>query len=78
MLSSVAEVGSHALMSLRILISEIAEQFYPGSGSYNRSDMYKAFADKGYQLVYNVTGLGQIANDQKTLGIFRFVFEATY
>ena len=40
--------------------------------------MYKAFADKGYQLVYNVTGLGQIANDQKTLGIFRFVFEATY
>ncbi|KAF7291995.1 Alkaline phosphatase [Mycena indigotica] len=47
-----------------------AEQFFPGSGSYNGTDMYKAYAAAGYQLVYNNTQLQSAKNNQKTLGIF--------
>ncbi|ESK94722.1 alkaline phosphatase [Moniliophthora roreri MCA 2997] len=47
-----------------------AEQFIPGSGSFNGSDFYKAFQDQGYDVVYNNTGLNSIGNDKKTLGIF--------
>ncbi|RXW18530.1 hypothetical protein EST38_g7321 [Candolleomyces aberdarensis] len=47
-----------------------AEQFIPGSGSYNGSDFYKAFQQEGYQVVYSNTELKAVGNSKKTLGIF--------
>lgn len=47
-----------------------AEQFIAGPGSFNGTDFYKAFQDKGYNVVYNNTGLQAVGNDKKTLGIF--------
>lgn len=47
-----------------------AEQFIAGPGSPNGTDFYKAFQDKGYNVVYNNTGLQAVGNDKKALGIF--------
>ncbi|KAG6817664.1 hypothetical protein H0H87_005421 [Tephrocybe sp. NHM501043] len=47
-----------------------AEQFLPGTGSPGGKDYYKAFADKGYNVVYSNTELQKVANDKKVLGIF--------
>jgi alkaline phosphatase len=47
-----------------------AEQFIAGPGSFNGTDFYKAFQDKGYNVVYDNTGLQAVGNDKKTLGIF--------
>ncbi|KAF9048662.1 alkaline phosphatase [Panaeolus papilionaceus] len=47
-----------------------AEQFIPGKGSPNGTDYYKAFHDKGYNVVWNNTALQKTSNKQKTLGIF--------
>ncbi|KAF9449517.1 alkaline phosphatase-like protein [Macrolepiota fuliginosa MF-IS2] len=47
-----------------------AELFYPNSKSYGGVDMYKAFKDKGYNLVQSKTQLASAPNDKKTLGIF--------
>jgi alkaline phosphatase len=51
-----------------------AEQFIAGPGSPNGTDFYKAFQDKGYNVVYNNTGLQAVGNDKKTLGIFSSEF----
>jgi alkaline phosphatase len=47
-----------------------AEQFIPGPGSWNGSNFYEAFSDKGYSVVYNKTEMLETSNDKKTLGIF--------
>ncbi|KAL8376459.1 hypothetical protein RB595_007514 [Gaeumannomyces hyphopodioides] len=47
-----------------------AEQFLPGSGSYQGKDYYAEFANKGYTISYNKTSLAETPKDAKTLGIF--------
>jgi alkaline phosphatase len=47
-----------------------AEQFIAGPGSPNGTDFYKAFQAKGYNVVYDETGLKATDDKTKTLGIF--------
>lgn len=47
-----------------------AEQFLPGSGSYQGKDYYAEFAKKGYSVSLNKTSLLKAPNDKKALGIF--------
>ncbi|KAK5663134.1 hypothetical protein OQA88_6551 [Cercophora sp. LCS_1] len=47
-----------------------AEQFLPGSGSYQGKDYYEEFKKKGYSISLNKTSLLKAPNDQKALGIF--------
>ncbi|KAM7198064.1 putative alkaline phosphatase [Naviculisporaceae sp. PSN 640] len=47
-----------------------AEQFLPGSGSYQGKDYYAEFAKKGYSVSLNKTSLLAASNKQKALGIF--------
>ncbi|TFK40421.1 alkaline-phosphatase-like protein [Crucibulum laeve] len=47
-----------------------AEQFIAGPGSPNGTDYYKAFADKGYNVIWNNTALQAVGTSKKTLGIF--------
>ncbi|KAK4104757.1 alkaline phosphatase-like protein [Parathielavia hyrcaniae] len=47
-----------------------AEQFLPGSGSFQGKDYYAEFAKKGYSVSLNKTALLAAPNDQKALGIF--------
>ncbi|ORY72084.1 alkaline phosphatase [Pseudomassariella vexata] len=47
-----------------------AEQFLPGSGSYQGKDYYQEFADAGYLISLNKTSLESLSNDSKALGIF--------
>ncbi|KAK0615850.1 alkaline phosphatase [Bombardia bombarda] len=47
-----------------------AEQFIPGSGSYQGKDFYAEFAKKGYKVSLNKTSLLATSNKEKTLGIF--------
>ena len=47
-----------------------AEQFIPGSGSLGGQDYYKKFADAGYQVTYDKTGLQKLDSKKKALGIF--------
>jgi len=42
----------------------------PGKSSWNGTDYYKAFQDRGYQLVQSASQLKAASNTQKTLGIF--------
>lgn len=47
-----------------------AEQFVPGSGSYQGEDYYAKFADAGYDISHNKTSLLELGNNSKALGIF--------
>ncbi|KAI2466542.1 alkaline phosphatase-like protein [Annulohypoxylon bovei var. microspora] len=47
-----------------------AEQFNPGSGSYEGKDYYEAFANAGYDISLNKTSLLELGNSSKALGIF--------
>ncbi|KAM7197996.1 alkaline phosphatase [Rhypophila sp. PSN 637] len=47
-----------------------AEQFLPGSGSYQGKDYYAEFAKKGYSVSLNKTFLLKADNKKKALGIF--------
>jgi alkaline phosphatase len=47
-----------------------AEQFLPGSGSFQGKDYYAEFAKKGYSVSWNKTSLLAAPNDKKALGIF--------
>jgi len=47
-----------------------AEQFYPGSGSYQGKDYYGEFAKKSYDISLNKTSLAKLTGDKKALGIF--------
>ncbi|KAG6862573.1 hypothetical protein C0995_000122 [Termitomyces sp. Mi166 len=47
-----------------------AEQFIAGPGSPGGQDYYKAFAKRGYNVVYNNTELQKVGNEKKLLGIF--------
>ncbi|RYP36302.1 hypothetical protein DL767_003455 [Monosporascus sp. MG133] len=47
-----------------------AEQFVPGSESYNGEDYYAKFADAGYEISLNKTSLLELGNSSKALGIF--------
>ncbi|KAH7318695.1 alkaline-phosphatase-like protein [Stachybotrys elegans] len=47
-----------------------AEQFIPGSGSYEGLDFYKEFADRGYAVSWNKTSLEALDNEERALGIF--------
>ncbi|TPX17270.1 uncharacterized protein E0L32_012260 [Thyridium curvatum] len=47
-----------------------AEQFLPGSGSYQGKDYYDAFAKKGYTVSLNKTSLLKADDSKKALGIF--------
>ncbi|KAG5645932.1 hypothetical protein DXG03_004721 [Asterophora parasitica] len=47
-----------------------AENFIAGPTSPGGADYYKAFKDKGYNVVYNNKDLQKVATDKKTLGIF--------
>ncbi|RDB25842.1 Alkaline phosphatase H [Hypsizygus marmoreus] len=47
-----------------------AENFIAGPTSPGGTDYYKAFQAKGYNVVYNNTGLQAVKNDKKVLGIF--------
>ncbi|KAK9783562.1 putative alkaline phosphatase [Seiridium cardinale] len=47
-----------------------AEQFLPGSGSYQGKDYYAAFADANYTISLNKTSLASLPNTEKALGIF--------
>ncbi|KAI1092543.1 alkaline phosphatase-like protein [Rostrohypoxylon terebratum] len=47
-----------------------AEQFNPGSGSYEGKDYYEAFANAGYEISLNKTSLLELGNSSKALGIF--------
>lgn len=53
-----------------VLFGGGAEQFLPGKTSYQGRDYYKAFAQKGYNVVLNNTALQTTSADAKTLGIF--------
>lgn len=53
-----------------VLFGGGAEQFIPGSGSFQGKDYYAAFANKGYKVVQNNTSLRKTPNDARTLGIF--------
>ncbi|KAI1871705.1 hypothetical protein JX265_005691 [Neoarthrinium moseri] len=47
-----------------------ADQFLPGSGSYQGEDYYKAFADADYDISLNKTSLTALSNSSKALGVF--------
>ncbi|KXX75706.1 Alkaline phosphatase H [Madurella mycetomatis] len=47
-----------------------AEQFLPGSGSFEGKDFYAEFAKKDYSVSLNKTSLLAVPNDKKALGIF--------
>lgn len=47
-----------------------AEQFIPGPGSWNGTDFYNAFADKGYNVVNTKSAMVKTSNKKKTLGVF--------
>ncbi|KAI1414478.1 alkaline phosphatase-like protein [Hypoxylon sp. FL1857] len=47
-----------------------AEQFNPGSDSYESKDYYEAFANAGYEVSLNKTSLLELGNSSKALGIF--------
>ncbi|KAI1370400.1 alkaline phosphatase-like protein [Hypoxylon crocopeplum] len=47
-----------------------AEQFYPGSGTYEGKDYYEAFENAGYEISMNKTSLLELRNSSKALGIF--------
>ncbi|KAJ9148286.1 Alkaline phosphatase [Pleurostoma richardsiae] len=47
-----------------------AEQFIPGSGSYQGKDYYAEFANKGYTVSLNKTSLDKASNSSRALGIF--------
>ncbi|KAL7797510.1 alkaline-phosphatase-like protein [Trichoderma ceciliae] len=47
-----------------------AEQFYPGSGSYQGKDYYAEFAKKGYTVSHNKKSLLAADNKKKALGVF--------
>jgi alkaline phosphatase len=52
-----------------VLFGGGAENFLPG-GSYQGKNYYDEFAKKGYNVVYNNTGLQAIDNKKRALGIF--------
>ncbi|KAH8815988.1 putative alkaline phosphatase H [Xylogone sp. PMI_703] len=47
-----------------------AEQFLPGSGSWQGKDYYAEFANAGYTVSLNNTALQTVSNNSKALGIF--------
>ncbi|KAI1103288.1 alkaline phosphatase-like protein [Jackrogersella minutella] len=47
-----------------------AEQFNPGSGSYQGKDYYEEFANAGYDISLNKTSLLELGNSSRALGIF--------
>lgn len=47
-----------------------AEQFIPGSGSFQGKDYYGEFAKEGYAISLNKTSLEGLGSDKKALGIF--------
>ncbi len=47
-----------------------AEQFVPGSGSYQGKDYYAKFAEAGYAVSMNKTSLLELGNSSRALGIF--------
>lgn len=47
-----------------------AEQFLPGSKSYQGKDYYAEFANAGYAVSLNKTSLLELGNDTRALGIF--------
>ncbi|EHK99643.1 putative Alkaline phosphatase H [Glarea lozoyensis 74030] len=47
-----------------------AEQFIPGSGSFQGKDYYKEFANAGYSVSMNKTSMLTAPTNQKALGIF--------
>ncbi|RDW78317.1 putative pho-2 alkaline phosphatase [Coleophoma crateriformis] len=47
-----------------------AEQFIPGSGSYQNKNYYTEFANAGYSVSLNKTSLLKASNTTKALGIF--------
>lgn len=47
-----------------------AEQFLPGSASYNGKDYYAEFAKKGYTISLNKTALANADNSSRALGVF--------
>ncbi|PQE10686.1 alkaline phosphatase protein [Rutstroemia sp. NJR-2017a BVV2] len=47
-----------------------AEQFIPGSGSYQGKDYFREFANAGYTVSLNKTSLSGVSNTTKALGIF--------
>ncbi|KAH6658439.1 protein tyrosine phosphatase [Truncatella angustata] len=47
-----------------------AEQFLPGSGSYQGKDYYAAFAEANYTIAQNKTSLASLSNTEKALGVF--------
>lgn len=47
-----------------------AEQFIPGSGSYEGKDYYEEFANEGYSIALNKTSLEALGTSDKALGIF--------
>ncbi|KAM0335658.1 hypothetical protein ACHAQA_000707 [Verticillium albo-atrum] len=47
-----------------------AEQFLPGSGSFQGKDYYAEFADRGYSVSQNKTALEAADSGEKALGIF--------
>ncbi|KAL2071945.1 hypothetical protein VTL71DRAFT_11288 [Oculimacula yallundae] len=47
-----------------------AEQFIPGSGSYQGKDYYNEFSKAGYSISMNKTSLAGMTGDKKSLGIF--------
>lgn len=53
-----------------VLFGGGAEQFIPGSGSYQGKNYYDVFANKSYNVVLNNTALQRASNSSKTLGIF--------
>lgn len=53
-----------------VLFGGGAEQFIPGTRSFQGKDYYAAFAAKGYNVVQNNTSLQKTPNTSKTLGIF--------
>lgn len=53
-----------------VLFGGGAEQFVPGSGSFQGRDYYAEYASQGYNIVLNKTSLLETSNDERTLGIF--------
>ncbi|KAI7785493.1 alkaline phosphatase [Diaporthe eres] len=47
-----------------------AEQFLPGSGSYQGKDYYAEFAAQDYAISLNKTSLLELSNNSKALGVF--------
>ncbi|TVY82601.1 Alkaline phosphatase H [Lachnellula suecica] len=47
-----------------------AEQFIPGSGSYQGKNYYTEFSDAGYTVSLNKTSMQEVSNDTKALGVF--------